>query len=96
MDACEDEGGVPSRLIKTDRRKAEKEGTLWQMFARSLSGRTTRLASRSMSWLGRALRRMIAAALEAEVAEYVERSAGERDENGKRLVVRNGHARERR
>ena len=34
---------------------------------------------------------MIAAALEAEVAEYVERSAGERDEDGERLVVRNGH-----
>src|SRR4051794_416038 len=41
-------------------------------------------------------RRMIAAALEAEVGEYVERFAGERDEDGKRLVVRNGRARERR
>jgi transposase-like protein len=41
-------------------------------------------------------RRMIAAALEAEVAEYVERFADERDEDGKRLVVRNGRARERR
>ena len=41
-------------------------------------------------------RRMIATALEAEVAEYVERSAGERDEDGMRLVVRNGHAQTRR
>ncbi len=41
-------------------------------------------------------RRMIATALEAEVAEYVERFADERDEDGKRLVVRNGRARERR
>jgi putative transposase len=41
-------------------------------------------------------RRMIATALEAEVAEYIERFAAERDEDGKRLVVRNGHARERR
>jgi hypothetical protein len=42
VDAGEDEGGVPSRLIKTDRRKAEKEGTPWQMFAGSPSvGRTT-------------------------------------------------------
>jgi putative transposase len=41
-------------------------------------------------------RRMIATALEAEVAEYVERFADERDEGGKRLVVRNGRARERR
>src|SRR5215210_4386617 len=40
-------------------------------------------------------RRMIAAALEAEVAEYVERFAGEVDEDGRRLVVRNGRARER-
>jgi putative transposase len=41
-------------------------------------------------------RRMIATALEAEVADYVERCAEERDEDGKRLVVRNGRARERR
>ena len=40
-------------------------------------------------------RRMIATALEAEVADYVERFAEERDEEGKRLVVRNGRARER-
>lgn len=39
---------------------------------------------------------MIAMALEAEVADYVERFAEERDEDGKRLVVRNGRARERR
>ena len=41
-------------------------------------------------------RRMIAAALEAEVGEYVTAFADERGEDGKRLVVRNGHARERR
>src|SRR3954447_20166822 len=41
-------------------------------------------------------RRMIATALEAEVGEYVERCADERGEDGKRLVVRNGRARERR
>ncbi len=40
-------------------------------------------------------RRMIAAALEAEVADYVERFADELDEDGRRLVVRNGRARER-
>ncbi|MEA2234770.1 MAG: hypothetical protein QOD83_4586 [Solirubrobacteraceae bacterium] len=40
-------------------------------------------------------RRMIATALEAEVADYVERFAEDRDANGKRLVVRNGRARER-
>jgi putative transposase len=41
-------------------------------------------------------RRMIATALEAEVGEYVERFVDERGEDGKRLVVRNGRARERR
>ena len=37
-------------------------------------------------------RRMLAAALEAEVDAYVAALAGERDERGHRLVVRNGHA----
>ena len=41
-------------------------------------------------------RRMIAAALRAESDQYVERFARERDEDGRRLVVRNGRARERR
>ena len=40
-------------------------------------------------------RRMIAAALEAEVEEYVGAFVDEVDEDGKRLVVRNGRARER-
>ena len=37
-------------------------------------------------------RRMLAAALEAEVDAYVAALADERDERGHRLVVRNGHA----
>jgi putative transposase len=41
-------------------------------------------------------RRMIAAALRAEADEYVERFSDELDEDGHRLVVRNGRARERR
>jgi putative transposase len=36
-------------------------------------------------------RRMLAAALEAEVAAYVGAHVGEVDEHGRRLVVRNGH-----
>jgi putative transposase len=40
-------------------------------------------------------RRMLAAALEAEVDAYVSAFAGEVDEQGRRLVVRNGHARAR-
>lgn len=37
------------------------------------------------------VRRMLAAALEAEVNAYIAELAGERDESGHRLVVRNGH-----
>ncbi len=40
-------------------------------------------------------RRMLAAALEAEADGYVEALADQVDENGHRLVVRNGHANER-
>jgi transposase-like protein len=40
-------------------------------------------------------RRMLVAALEAEVADYVERHVGEVDDEGRRLVVRNGRAAER-
>ncbi|MDJ0363198.1 IS256 family transposase [Rhodococcus sp. H29-C3] len=40
-------------------------------------------------------RRMLAAALQAEVADYIDRFADEVDENGHRLVVRNGYHRER-
>jgi len=41
-------------------------------------------------------RRMIAVALRAEADAYVERFDDELDEDGRRLVVRNGRARERR
>jgi transposase-like protein len=37
-------------------------------------------------------RRMLAAAIEAEADGYVDAFVDERDENGRRLVVRNGHA----
>ncbi|BDB62750.1 MULTISPECIES: IS256 family transposase [Rhodococcus] len=40
-------------------------------------------------------RQMLAAALQAEVADYIARHAGEVDENGHRLVVRNGYHAER-
>src|SRR5512142_2563216 len=36
-------------------------------------------------------RRMLAAALEAEIAAYVDAHTHEVDQNGRRLVVRNGH-----
>ena len=40
-------------------------------------------------------RRMLAAALEAEVADYIDRHTSEVDGDGRRLVVRNGRAAER-
>lgn len=40
-------------------------------------------------------RRMLAEALEAEVQDYLEAARGQRDEHGRALVVRNGHANER-
>ena len=40
-------------------------------------------------------RQMLAAALQAEVAAYVEAHRGEVDADGRRLVVRNGHHAER-
>jgi Transposase, Mutator family len=40
-------------------------------------------------------RRMLAAALEDEVAAYIAAHAAGRGEDGRRLVVRNGHARPR-
>lgn len=40
-------------------------------------------------------RRMLAAALEPEVDQYIAELAAERDECGRRLVVRNGHHRPR-
>ena len=40
-------------------------------------------------------RRMIEAALQQEVEEYLERQRGARDERGRALAVRNGRARER-
>ncbi len=40
-------------------------------------------------------RRMLAAALQAEVAAHIAAHADQRDEHGRRLVVRNGHAQQR-
>ena len=96
VDACEEEGGVPSRLLKTEAGVGRQEGTPCQMFAGSPSGRTTK-GRVTLDGLAReGARRMIAAALEAEVDEYVGAFVDEVDEDGKRLVVHNGRARERR
>lgn len=62
---------------------------------------TDEQGSEEMRWaldeiVAEGARRMLAAALEAEVDAYITALAGERDEDGRRLVVRNGHAVERR
>src|SRR3954449_12599147 len=63
---------------------------------RLLVGEETEIAVTLDELAREGARRMIAAALRAEADEYVERFADERGEDGKRLVVRNGRARERR
>jgi GNAT superfamily N-acetyltransferase len=54
VDGLEDEGGVPSRLLKTDAGVGRQEGTPWEMFAGSMEVAPSRLRSRWMSWLVRA------------------------------------------
>jgi hypothetical protein len=54
VDGLEEEGGVPSRLTKTDAGHAGEEGTPWMMFADLTEVARTR-CSRLMSWRGRAL-----------------------------------------
>lgn len=60
----------------------------------NVSGWESRVASESRSALEEALRegarRMLMAALEAEVADYIERERKVRGEDGRRMVVRNG------
>lgn len=63
---------------------------------RSIDGGRAEQARSTLDELAReGARRMIAAALEAEVNEYVGALIEERAEDGRRLVVRNGRARER-
>jgi len=59
------------------------------------SGPTTAAASLIDEIVRDGARRMLAAALEAEVAAYIAAHTGQLDEAGRRLVVRNGHARPR-
>ena len=55
-------------------------------------GQTTEITQTLDELAREGARRMIAAALEAEVAEYVETLGHHRDENGHALVVRNGRS----
>jgi hypothetical protein len=54
VDGHENEGGVPSRLMKTERRKIRQEGTPWKMFAGSPSGSAMTSLSRWTTSPGRA------------------------------------------
>jgi putative transposase len=84
-------------LIKTDRRKAGKEGTPMTNVRTLPVDEANDEFQDTLDQLAReGARRMIAAALRAEADEYVERFGEELDEGGRRLVVRNGRARERR
>ena len=54
VDAREEEGGVPSRLMKTEAGMAGRKARQWWMFAGSPSGRLMRAGSRWMISRGRA------------------------------------------
>jgi hypothetical protein len=97
VDVREQEGGVPSRLLKTEAGDGRQEGTPLRDARTLPAGEDDEGIRVTLDELAReGARRMIAAALEAEVDEYVCSFTDELGEDGKRLVVRNGHARERR
>jgi putative transposase len=83
-------------LIKTEAGVGRQEGTPMEDVRRLPVGEDNKIAVTLDDLAREGARRMIAAALEAEAGEYVASFTEEIDEGGKRLVVRNGHARERR
>src|SRR5664279_4217929 len=94
--------GVPSRcpvrLLKQGRRaNAGREGTpVFTVVAREDSQKSTAVVGSLLDELVRdGARQMLAAALQAEVAVYVEQFADVLDEDGHRLVVRNGYHQQR-
>jgi len=96
VDGVEEEGGVPSRLIKTDRLMAGKEGTpMTNVRTLPVDGGNEEITAALDELAREGARRMIAAALRAEADEYVESFSDELCDDGHRLVVRNGRARQR-
>ncbi|MDQ2761840.1 MAG: transposase, partial [Actinomycetota bacterium] len=96
VDGVEEEGGVPSRLIKTNRLMAGKEGTpMTNIRTLPVDGGNEEITVALDELAREGARRMIAAALRAEADEYVESFSDELCEDGHRLVVRNGRARQR-
>jgi hypothetical protein len=95
VDTREEEGGVPSRLIE-DRSRRWPAGRHAMVDVRRLPVGEDDEVRVTLDDLAReGAFRMIAAALEAEVDEYVASFVEEVGEDGKRLVVRNGKAKER-
>jgi putative transposase len=96
VDGGEEEGGVPSRLIKTDAGMNRQEGTpMTNVRTLPVDGGNEEITLALDELAREGARRMIAAALRAEADEYVERFSDECDEDGHRLVVRNGRAQQR-
>ena len=84
-------------MIKTDAGEGRQEGTPMTNVRTLPAGEGNEEITLALDELAReGARRMIAAALRAEADEYVARFEGEVDEDGHRVVVRNGRARERR
>jgi putative transposase len=97
VDGGAKKGGVPSRLIKTDAGTNRQEGTpMTNVRTLPVEERNEEMQDTLDGLAREGARRMIAAALRAEADEYVERFNEERDEDGRRLVVRNGRAQQRR
>src|SRR3954451_5668069 len=86
--------GVPSSLNRTSSTRRCNVGEEGTPMLRVLADEEARAELRSTldDLVLEGARRMLAAALEAEVDAYVTALAEERDEHGRRLVVRNGHA----
>jgi putative transposase len=84
-------------LLKTEAGDDRQEGTPMTNVRMLPVGEGNEEITLALDELAReGARRMIAAALRAEADEYVERFSDELDVNGRREVVRNGRARERR
>ena len=90
----EDDLKVQVGLIKTGVGALVREGTpMLKVVHDSDASNENRTAGGSLldEIVRDGARQMLAAALPAEVAAYVDAHAGEVDEHGRRLVVRNGH-----
>jgi putative transposase len=92
-----EKGGVSFRLTKNRTRHDAGGRTRHQMLRIVETEKDGKLEAQTLDSIAReGARRMLAEALEVEVAGYVERHGDARDEAGRAQVVRNGKARKRR